>query len=89
LEVCVVYRPEKLFAFRLYAWHKGHRVVTDYVSARDLGHARRLAAYVVRTLVRHAVHPSLLDESAITWEVVPLGPPPPASGDRLARTVVS
>jgi hypothetical protein len=84
-----MYRPVKRYAFRLYAWHQGHHVVTDYVSARDLGHAQRMAAYVVRTLVRDVVPPSQFDEHAVTWEVVPLNTFTPASQDRLARTVVS
>jgi hypothetical protein len=73
----------------MYAWHQGHHVVTDYVSARDLGHAQRLAAYVVRTLVREVVHPSQLDATAVTLEVVPLGPSTPVAQSRLAPTVVS
>jgi hypothetical protein len=88
LEVCIVLRPVRLYAFYLYAWHKGQHVVTDYVSARDLGHAQRMAAYVVRTLVRDVVPPAQLDEHAVTWEVVPLNASTPASQDRLARTVV-
>jgi hypothetical protein len=79
LEVSAVYHPEKLYAFRMYAWHKGHHVVTDYVSARDLGHAQRMAAYVVRTLVRDVVPPSQFDGNAVTWEVVPLGPSTPVA----------
>ena len=79
LEVSAVYRPMKLYAFRMYAWHQGHHVVTDYVSARDLGHAQRLATYVVRTLVRDVVHPSQFDDSSVTWKVVPLGPSTPVA----------
>jgi hypothetical protein len=50
-----MYCPVKLYTFYVLAWHKDAHVVTDFVSARDLGHAHHMAAYVVRTLVRDVV----------------------------------
>jgi hypothetical protein len=85
-----MFRPaQRLYTFWLFAEHKGIRVVTDYVAGRDLGHATRMAAYVVRTLVRDAVPPADFDASAVTWQIVPVGPSTPASDNRLAPTVVS
>jgi hypothetical protein len=61
----------RLYPFHLVAYHEQVLVVRDHVSARDLRHAQRLAAYVVRTLVRDAVHPSAYDDAAVSWIVLP------------------
>jgi hypothetical protein len=82
-------RLTKLYPFCLYAWHRGQHVVTDYVTARDLGHAYRMAAYVVRTLVRDVVPPAAFDPNTITWEVLPMNTTTPVVVGQPQQTVAS